>query len=957
MLKRISLYTLLIILLPLAVSAQYYNTGQEPASLKWKELSSQHFRFIYPESYSNQAVKTAGIFEKSYSLLKNRYGEKELKKFPIIIHNHTIESNGYVAWAPKRMELYPYPGQNSIPLSHTEQLALHELVHVTQMQGLRLGMSKPLEIILGEQYPGALSIFTPFWFLEGDAVMSETAFSYSGRGRQPAFEKGLKALLVVNEKSYTYDKMISGSYKDYTPDHYRFGYQMRAYAHTKIDTSLFYNALNLTARRPWLMNPFNLSLRKDAKLTKKSLYEETIGYIQKEWKADDDKLIKSKFDFLTQSSAKEYTNYYSPRIIGIDSVLAIKTSYSKPPAFVLIHSDSNTEEIILKPGIVWPYYFSYSKGVIVWSEHKPDPRWTNREYSVVLSYNIQKKVLNQLTKKSRLFSPAISNSGKYIVCSESSTEYRNSIVILNSNNGQELERYNTNENELPVNPQWDNKDNKIVFISFSEKGEGIMELNRRSKGIKILIPEGRDDLQSVSIRNDSLFFTSSHSGIDNAYLRTTDGRLSQISSSRFGSSFLSLNKDKLVFSDYSTGGERIATLSLSSLENIAIKDKPADLLFSSEISSASILIPDECALSDEDYTISSYKKWKHLFNIHSWMPFYTDVNNISFDNLSVSPGLTLMSQNHLSTLITSLGYEYKDGEHLIHSSLQWRGWYPAFDLDINYGGTPVVFQDDDGLYYPEEVSPGINASVSIFLPLRFRTGNFSQTLWPSIRLSYKNTYMFEEEAHQFDYGQIQLNNRLYFANLHRMSYRDIWPRWGQIIDIGFNTAPWDKEVYGNSFYFKGSAYTPGLFRNHSLKLQGQYEKQDFKRLIQYNHISLPRGYNDIISGQISKVSADYTMPLLYPDLNIGFLAYLKRIRTSIYFDYASATENYHVSDKTMVHEKEVFISYGAELLADFSILRIPFDFSGGCRLSWLPNEEKSVFSFVLTMDVMGFVID
>ena len=140
MTKKIIPLILSLVLITTAARSQYYTTGQDPASLKWEELNTEHFRFIYPLSYKNRAIKTAFTFEESYELLKGRYKAKDIKKFPVIIHNHTVTSNGYVAWAPKRMELFPFPGQSSIPLSHIDQLALHELVHVTQMQALREGI-------------------------------------------------------------------------------------------------------------------------------------------------------------------------------------------------------------------------------------------------------------------------------------------------------------------------------------------------------------------------------------------------------------------------------------------------------------------------------------------------------------------------------------------------------------------------------------------------------------------------------------------------------------------------------------------------------------------------------------------------------------------------------------------------------------------------------------------------
>ncbi|MDX2414409.1 MAG: hypothetical protein QNK33_04400, partial [Bacteroidales bacterium] len=80
-------------------------------------------------------------------------------------------------------------------------------------------------------------------------------------------------------------------------------------------------------------------------------------------------------------------------------------------------------------------------------------------------------------------------------------------------------------------------------------------------------------------------------------------------------------------------------------------------------------------------------------------------------------------------------------------------------------------------------------------------------------------------------------------------------------------------------------------------------------------------------------------------------------RSTLYFDFARASENYHIADESFIHESEEFLSYGAQLLADFHLLRLPFSFSGGGQLSWLPLENKSVFQLILSMDVFGFVIN
>jgi len=94
------------------------------------------------------------------------------------------------------------------------------------MQKLKQGTTNVLYYMFGDQAIGAImGIFLPFWFIEGDAVYSETIFSKSGRGRSPDFTMDLKAQ-VLDKKIYPYDKALYGSFRDYVPDHYTLGYEL-----------------------------------------------------------------------------------------------------------------------------------------------------------------------------------------------------------------------------------------------------------------------------------------------------------------------------------------------------------------------------------------------------------------------------------------------------------------------------------------------------------------------------------------------------------------------------------------------------------------------------------------------------------------------------------------------------------------------------------------------------------
>ncbi len=103
------------------IYSQYYETGQDPASLKWVQIKTDRFKVIYPESYGQGGVEFAKSLDDAYSRLGSLFPQKKFR-IPVIIHNYTTNSNGYVAWAPRRMEIYPTPEQNTIPLDPVKQL-------------------------------------------------------------------------------------------------------------------------------------------------------------------------------------------------------------------------------------------------------------------------------------------------------------------------------------------------------------------------------------------------------------------------------------------------------------------------------------------------------------------------------------------------------------------------------------------------------------------------------------------------------------------------------------------------------------------------------------------------------------------------------------------------------------------------------------------------------------------
>ncbi len=939
------------------------------------QIKTGRFNIIYPKSYGDAGIDFARSLDNAYSKLGSLYPEKKFR-IPVIIHNYTTESNGYVAWAPSRMEIYPTPEQNSIPLDPNTQLAIHELTHVLQMESLNRGFTRVMSYIAGQQFVGIVSSLLPLWFLEGDAVFSESVLTGSGRGRTPSFQKQLKAMMIENGGIYKYDKILNGSFRDFVPDHYQSGYQMVAFSYAKYDPQMWKKALKLTAEAPFTLSPVNLSLLKSASLTKKRLFRETFDTLKTLWSADDIESRSESYEILNPPKDKSYINYYSPVLAGHDSIIAVKTSLTDPPSFVLIRPSDKSEEKIHIPGYGFPWFISYGKGKLLWVETHSDPRWENRSWSVIMVMDIKDRTIRQLTGKTRYMSASISPDGKYIAATENTIDNRNSLLILDAMNGYKLQAVQAPENASLQRPQWDASGKTLSVIYLTEQGEGILKFSLTDKIWHTLIEAGYDDIQSTYLRNDSLFFVSSHSGTDNIYLCRPDKSVVPLTKSRFGISDLNISGFLLLFSDYSSSGNNISYTSLPTVSvNAEIKNNESSYLinrFKSEPSGSK-------SYNDQIYNPVPYRKWQNLFRFHSWMPFYADIEKIQDDPTSIAPGFTLMSQNNLSTLISSFGYEYSDQRHKFHAGIKWLGWYPVFESRIDYGNSINVEKFRENVSDPADIINGYEWTNTLSLPLSFQGGRFNKYLYLSASSKVRNDYIYLKDKGVYDNLQNQLTGRLYFSNYQRSAIRDLYPKWAQILDVIYSDYPFDSEIYGDILTAKTIFYFPGFMKNHGFKLKMEAEKQNPEKFVLGNRASFARGYSgvrtwfddafyeNIISQELQTGSFDYFMPLAYPDFNLAGLLYLKRIRTDFFYDFTRGKDNYvFVSDinsqgirevtMTKHDYTETFCSFGVQLMADYYVLRMPFMISSGIEASWRAPGDYPYVRLIFSIDVFGMNI-
>src|SRR5690554_537027 len=400
-----SILLLIIILNFINAWSQYYQTGQDSASIKWKQINTKHFRLIFPDYYEQQAKKLAGNLDIVYP-----FGSYSLKhnpaKIPVLLHTQTVQSNGMVAWAPKRAEFFTTPHQSIYPQDWLEQLALHEFRHVVQVDKIQHNLPRWVRYLLGEQGTAlAFGAYLPWWFIEGDAVIAETALSDFGRGRLPVFLMEHQAQ-VVEKGVFTYDKAFFGSYRDFVPNHYKLGYYLAGNLRARHGSELWEEVLTRAGSKPFSIVPLQQVLKQKSGLNIEESYESVFDSLQVAWLNADQQYTSISFDIISREN-RFFTNYTHNHWLNDSILISYKTGYDVIPTFVKINIRQRTEQKITSPGIVFGESVGYRDEWIIWSEQIRDLRWQHSGRSLLRAVNVNTGKRIEIQPEFKSLSPSI----------------------------------------------------------------------------------------------------------------------------------------------------------------------------------------------------------------------------------------------------------------------------------------------------------------------------------------------------------------------------------------------------------------------------------------------------------------------------------------------------------------------------------------------------------------------
>ncbi len=973
------------VLCVLTVDAQEISVqNTNPPSLRWNRVRTTHFSVLFPNGFDRQAQRVLNTLEYIREPESITMGARP-KPITIILQNQTSISNGFVTLAPRRSEFFTMPPQNYNFIGSNDWLSLlasHEYRHVVQYQRSIVGFNKLVYYVFGQQ---ALSLTAfaaaPQWFWEGDAVATETAFTNSGRGRIPYFNLVFRTNLLEG-RTFNYHKQYLRSYKNNIPDHYVLGYHMITYLRNRTgDGDIWDKVATRSWSYPFIPFAFSRSIRKETGMNVMSLYRNMADSLRGEWQQEIDELKLTKFKRVNQRTGGTYTDFLYPQPQEDGSIVALVTGIGNITTVVRLKNGQIDQEFQTGPfnesGML-----SAVGNKAVWNEYRYDPRWRMRTYSVVQGYDFGVRKRQTVTHQSRTGSAALSPDGQLVATVEAGKDYSIELKVIDYAKGEVKSSFRDTTYQMISMPRWSNDGKSIVFIGLTREGKTISQLNATTQTTHVILKAGQENVGHPVLHDDYLFYNSPYSGIDNIYaLHLPTGRRYQVTSSKYGAynPAISADGEWIVYNDQTRDGMDIvqapfdATL-FTPIESVAVpKEHFYDKLVEQEHHPN--IMKD---IPSNQYPSKKYNRLGSMVNVHSWGPFF------SSDVTQADIGLS--SRNLLGTTNINAGYLFDINERTgsYHAGLSYQGLFPILDFNFLGGSRQnktSVFDRSVKFTWDETT---VNGGVRIPLILTKSKYNVNLTVKNIVGVTQvsnlrnqvtKNNQLLSTGTERFVNANDTLvyvfdnqvgNGKLFFnqfafslSRFLKQSRRDFNPRWAQLLDVEYYNTPYGGDFQGRLFAVRSALYFPGFAKHHSIVVRGGYQEGtsgfELNRYSFRNRVFRPRGFSYPKDSQFQSVSFNYALPLWYPDIAIGPLVNVQRLRANAFADYGQAIgKNYFYGPKNRVYystSDRSYNSFGVEMTVDVNVMRLLPQLDLGVRTTYLNvggfNKNNLVVEFVL----------
>ena len=915
--------------------------GHAPVT-KWNQINNDSIRVIFPQGLGleKQATDVAATVQKLMIQTAPTIGDR-LRKISIVLQPYTTISNAYVALGPWRSEFNLMPSQNPFDLGTTpwsHSLALHEFRHVQQFNNFRKGLSRVAYYLFGQDGLSlANSAAVPNWFWEGDAVYQETLKSQQGRGRLSFFFNDYRSLWMADKK-YSWMKLRNGSLRDFVPDHYRLGYMQVAYGREKYGPDFWKKVTDDAVRYNGVFYPFQHGIKKYSNLTYKEFRKNAINY----FKASSDSLGNDAVSDWAKQQKHFAGDDEFPQWVDANTVVLVKSSYKKIPAFYLRNLTTGTDTRLRTKSISLDNYFSYRNGRIVYAAYEADVRWAWKDYSVVRIMDVHTGKERVLTHHSKYFAPDISADGKTIVAVEVQPGgVASSLHILDATTGAVLKKVPNPKQLFYSHPRFYDAQTVVTAVR-TTTGENTMALvNINNGSVEELLPFSRRVVGFPSVQGDTITFTAAGHQQDDL-LALVNKQLFQVktpANKGTGNYQWSALNNKAIYTAFTAAGYHLVQQPLRAESWQPVSADAFTQAMANPFELAGLNLDQPIGVdTTRPYPISRYHKAFNLVNFHSWRPYISDPDYT----------FSLIGENVLNTLQTEIYFNYNTDEKYkeVGATAVYGALFPYLTL-----GVAETF-DRKETDSPFKTWNELNGRLGLQFPFTFNGGRFYRQLNFSGGINHHQVNYTLASKNKFQDEQFEFfDASVTFTLQSQVAKQQIYPR------FGFSFLSRYRQIVTNLSGFQwltsAALYLPGVARTHNLIITGAYQKRDTVGDYSFgSSFPIPRGYpavNQYSIPDMYKVGVNYHFPLVYPDFGIGNTVYFLRVRGNAFFDYAYLKwyrDNHYLE----------FRSTGGEMYFDTKWWN-EYNVSFGIRYSRMLNQlrgyDPNKWEFILPINLLG----
>ena len=918
------------------IAAQVFG-GNRP-STKWYQIKTDSLRIIFPKELESQA---RDISKSGHWILQhqNKLGHRH-KNISIILQNQTTIANGYVGMAPRRSEFFMMPELSNIELTSIPwhlQLSLHEMRHVAQFNNFNKGIARSMGWLLGEQGQAlGMNAIIPNWFWEGDAVNQETQFTGQGRGRLPFFFNGYRSLWLEN-KNYNFQKLRSGSFKHYIPDHYQLGYLMVQYGENKFGNQFWKNVTHRALKLQSPVYSFQHAIKQESKLNYRKFVRNAFDFYKDSFDLDKD---NRNNELITQKERNNVITYEYPYQMEDGSLLALRSSYRNIPQWVKINESGEVKKLRVKD-ISQQSYYSYKNNMVVYTAYETHPRWGWENYSVIKLWDINSDEVRQITTKTRLFQPDISSDEKKIVAVHSGTDMKSSLTLIDAAT-REINYLPNNDDYTYTFPRFTDNNASLITAVRNAKGlMGILKIDINSAKTDTILNFSNVPIAYLYLNDDKLFFTAPDRDRDALFmLNQTSKELFKVKTLPNGvyQANYQSKSDRLIWVTQNIDGIHIGKDSLSTLNLQKIDQlQKLDLLYAATKSNQDYLEIQD-TLPDRNNVKKRYQTSAHILYPHSWRVSVFEPDY----------GLQISSDNVLNNFKSEINYNYNVNEtsHTVGTNLIYGGWYPQLYAGVSHTWNRNLTEKPDTIKRWNESS----IKAGMILPFTFVPGKTIH------RINLNAGVQFDDIQYTGNAAKLYQNESFHFQStsfswVHQsqQARQQIFPNWVQSFRAQYRSTI--NGEYGNQIYMNAGLYFPGLLKNHHIVFFGSIQNRDTLRGDLFsNNMPFSRGYNAVNLPRAFRWSVNYHFPLFYPDFGIGHILYFMRVRANVFYDFTE-------SRSLRTGRTFALRSAGGEMFFDTKLWN-QFPASFGVRYSRLldndlinSNLDPNQFELVIPMNI------